>query len=184
MARSIAWTGIAALIVATAALADPSPSDGSYVPAHALGSGDDDWWTVYPEGHARAGSEVQHPEWVLDGLEEKPLLILVHSSTCRPCLERMASIDEVLESYRQDLEYEDVLGEGDGVQRAMEILSAYDPEGGEGYVPTTIFLTRVRSEDGVKVAWHSVIDAMSRSDIEDYIKDAIYYYRTSADEGS
>jgi ABC-type sugar transport system substrate-binding protein len=53
----------------------------SYSPAHAVGSGDDDWWTAYPDQHEASGSAVEHPDWVLDALKEKPVLILIHSST-------------------------------------------------------------------------------------------------------
>ena len=37
----------------------------SYSPEHAVGSGDDDWWTAYPDQHENSGSAVEHPDWVL-----------------------------------------------------------------------------------------------------------------------
>src|SRR5512137_807245 len=57
-----------------------------YTPAFEVGSGVADWWTAYPDQHENASRPVQHPGWVLDDLKEKPVLILVHASYCKPCL--------------------------------------------------------------------------------------------------
>ena len=81
------------------------------------------------------------------------------------------------------MEYMDVLGEPSGeMQKALDLLDAYDPQGlGQGYVPTTIFVTLVKGSDGkVQVGWHSQIDAMNKGQIEDYIEDAIYYHEQNA----
>ena len=45
----------------------------SYNPSHSLGSGDEDWWTTYPDQNANSGSTVSHPTWILDALKENPL---------------------------------------------------------------------------------------------------------------
>ena len=52
-------------------------------------------------------------------------------------------------------------------------------------MPTTIFLTEFKDTRGkTSLAWHSYEDAMSESDVEAYIKDAIYYYRQSNGGGA
>lgn len=155
----------------------------SYQPAHALGSGESDWWSTYPAQHADSGKAVTHPDVVLDTLKEKPLVILIHSNTCKSCAEQIANLKEPLATYGNDVEYMDVLGEPSGdMQKALDLLDAYDPQGlGQGYVPTTIFVTLVKGSDGkVQVGWHSQIDAMNKGQIEDYIEDAIYYHEQNA----
>ena len=150
----------------------------SYSPVYSLGSGEDDWWTAYPDQNANSGSSVEHPSWVLEALKEKPVLIMVHSSDCKPCLIQMPRIKEVANSFESDLKYYDVLAEGSGFQKALDILDVYDPVGGVQYVPTTIFITLIKGSDGkVEVAWHSAIDAMSEDQINGYAKDSIHYHK-------
>ncbi len=150
----------------------------SYSPAQAVGSGDDDWWTTYPDQHENSGSEAKHPDWVMEALKEKPVLILIHSSSCVPCLTQVPRIKAAVQRFREDLKYYDVLAEGSSIEKAIAILDVCDPVGGESYVPTTIFITFAKGPDGtVDVAWHSEIDAMSQEEIEAYVKDSIYYYK-------
>jgi len=150
----------------------------SYKPVHALGSGEDDWWTTFPDQHPNAGSSVTHPASVLDTLQEKPAFILVHTKECKDCVAQIANINKVLDSYRNDLNYDDILGEGSGLKEATDLLSVYSPIG-TPRVPTTIFITLIKgSSDGkVDVAWHSVEGLMSEDQIKSYVTDSIYYYQ-------
>jgi hypothetical protein len=154
----------------------------SYSPAHAVGSGDDDWWTTYPDQHENSGSAANHPNWVLNALKKKPVLILIHSSNCVPCLAQTPRIKAAVGSYSGDIDYYDILGEGSSLQQAIDILEVYDPfGGGKPVVPTTIIITLAKGPDGkVDVAWHSEIDAMSPEKIDAYVKDSIYYYKQNS----
>ncbi len=159
----------------------------SYNPSHSLGSGDDDWWTTYPDQNANSGSTASHPAWILDALKEKPVLIFVHSSDCKPCLQQIANIDKTLESYGTDLGYYDILTDSNEAdyQKAIGILDVYDPHGTEQkyYVPTTIFVTLIKGSSGkVDVAWHSILDAMTIDQINGYVKDSIYYHKLNSAE--
>ena len=149
----------------------------SYKPVHALGSGENDWWTTFPDQHSNAGSFVKHPTLVLDTLQEKPVFMLVHTSYCKDCVAQIANINKVLDSYRNDLKYDDILGEGSGLKEATDLLTVYSPIG-IPHVPTTIFITLIKGSDGkVDVAWHSVEGLMSEDQIKAYVKDSIYYYQ-------
>ena len=86
-----------------------------------------------------------------------------------------------MKSFGSNLSYYDVLAEGSGFQKAIDILDIYNPTGGAQYVPTTIFVTLIKGSDGkVEVAWHSQIDLMSEDEINSYVKDSIYYYKQNA----
>jgi hypothetical protein len=90
----------------------------------------------------------------------------------------MPRIEKVANNFESDLKYSDVLAEGSGFQKALDILDIYNPSGKAQYVPTTIFITLIKGSDGkVEVAWHSAIDAMSEDQINAYTKDSIYYYK-------
>ncbi|VVB72724.1 Uncharacterised protein [uncultured archaeon] len=172
---------VALVVMAASALSVHAEDWSSYTPVHSSGSGDGDWWTTYPKINENSGATVSHPSWVLEALKEKPVLILVHSSDCKPCIAQIASIKAALETYGSSLNYFDLLGEGGGITKAIETLDVYNPAGGAQYVPTTIFVTLIKGSDGkVLVAWHSVIDAMSDKDLTDYIKDSIYYHQQNA----
>ncbi|MDD2835784.1 MAG: thioredoxin family protein [Methanothrix sp.] len=154
----------------------------SYSPAHAVGSGDDDWWMTYPDQNENSGKAVEHLDWIVKALKEKPVLILIHSSNCVPCLTQTPRIKAAANSFSGDLDYYDILGEGDSLQEAIDILDVYDPYGmGKPVVPTTIFITLAKGPDGkVGVVWRSEIDAMSEGRIDAYVKDAIYYYKQNS----
>jgi hypothetical protein len=168
---------MAAFVMADTAL---SEDWNSYSPSQAVGSGDEDWWTAYPDKHESSGSAVEHPDWILDALKEKPVLILIHQSNCVPCKTQVPRTKATMASFQGDLEYYDMLAEESGWLKAIEILAVYDPNGLEDkyFVPTTVFITLAKGPDGeVDVAWHSEIDAMSQDEIDAYVKDAIYYYK-------
>jgi hypothetical protein len=174
---------LALLVLATLAMTNVALSEdwSSYSPAHTLGSGNNDWWTAYPDQNVNSGSAVDHPSLVLDALKEKPLLILVHSSNCKPCLVQIPRIKSAVDSNSGDLSYYDMLAEGSSYQKAIDILDIYNPTGGAQYVPTTIFVTLIKGADGkVEVAWHSQLDAMSEEEIDSFVKDSIYYYKQNA----
>jgi thiol-disulfide isomerase/thioredoxin len=180
----LALAAMAAFSVALFAAAGTALSQdwGSYSPAHAVGSGDDDWWITYPGQNENSGKEVKHPDWMLDALKEKPVLILIHSSTCVPCLAQTPRIKAAVEEHSSDIDYRDVLGEGSSLQEAIDILDVYDPYGiGKPVVPTTMFVTLAKGPDGkVAIAWHSEIDAMSEERIDSFVMDAIYYYKQNS----
>jgi thiol-disulfide isomerase/thioredoxin len=144
-----------------------------------VGSGDKNWWTAYPSQHTDKGSQVKHPDWVLDALKEKPIIILVHSTNCKPCKAQMGYLKEVMKNYDGELNYFDIVADGTDI-RSDEVLNAYDPTGpidGIHYVPTTVILTLAKGSDGkVDIVWHSAEDATSKEWIDAYISDAINYY--------
>jgi len=168
----------AALALFSASTSAMGQDDDSYAPAFEVGSGESDWWTAYPSQHENASRSAKHPAWVLDELKDKPLLILIHSSNCVPCLVQTPRIKSSADRFAESISYEDVLAEGSGFKKALEILNVYDPDGGMKYIPTTIFITLARGPKGeVEVAWHSKADILSQKEIDSYLEDAIYYHK-------
>ena len=155
-----------------------------YSPTYSLGSGDNDWWMSYPDENTNPGASVDHPSWVLQSLKERPVVILLHSASCKSCAAQMNALSRVLETYGKVVTYYDIMADSKD-PRGREAFEAYDPTGGSNYVPTTIFLTEIKDPKGkTSVAWHSYEDAMSESDVEAYVRDAIYYYRQSNGRGA
>jgi hypothetical protein len=153
-----------------------SNSLGKETDHYKIGSGDSDWWNAYPsQSTTNAGLEVHHPQWVLEALKNKPVLIYVHKgcSYCKPQTEAVANISK---EYSGDIEVFDFpVDEGD--KRAEEALQAYDPNGGVTYVPMTIIVTLAPDSAGkVQPVWHSTEEVTGDAWIKSYIDDAMSYH--------
>jgi len=152
----------------------------SYKPAHSLGSGSNDWRTAYPDQSEMHGSTVEHPQWILDSLKEKPVVIFLHQEDCNSCAAQLTNINAVMEMYPQSVVLIELMADWED-PRFMDFDNAYHPQ----FVPTTVFLTRARGADGKTVTvWHSEEDAMSQDQILSFVKDAIYYYQENASQTS
>jgi hypothetical protein len=183
-------SGLAALLLATFVVATLigglsfAEDWDKYKPKYSIGSESADWWEAYPNQSTNAGTEVKHPQWVLDALKKKPVLIMDHTTDCSSCKIQKANIEKVLPSFSENITYYDLLADSKD-KKAFEILDVYNPTGGEQFVPTTVFITLIKGSDGkVRVAWHSEIDDMTEEQLSAYLKDAIYYYRQNADDWS
>ncbi len=143
---------------------------------NSVGSGNDNWWTTYPEqSKTTSGSEVNHPQWVLDALEKKPVLIYIHKD-CSYCAPQTASVNNVSDEFKGDITYYEIKADGSD-SRAEEVLQAYDPNGGVSYVPMTIIVTLAPDPEGMAVPiWHSNEDLTGDDWIKNYVEDAISYY--------
>jgi thiol-disulfide isomerase/thioredoxin len=146
---------------------------------HPVGSGNDTWWTTYPDRSPGSGSEVKHPSWVLDALKNKPVVVYVHlgCSYCRPQTDAMA---EVVKEYGDKFTYYDISADGSDA-RSEPALRAYDPNGNATLVPMTIIVTLAPDSSGkVQVVWHSTEEVTGKAWIEDYVLEAIDYYEANS----
>ena len=138
---------------------------------YSVGSGPDDWWISYPDQSPASGSDVSHPDWVLDALEDKPILIYAHLG-CSYCKPQTDAVNEIVDEYGAD----------GSDERSEEALAAYDPNGGTSLVPLTVILTLVPGDDGgVDVAWHSTEEVTGKEWIGEYVEDAINYHEENVE---
>src|SRR5512136_490831 len=57
----------------------------SYTPTHSIGTGADDFWVRFPDVNPNAGQPVNHTCWVLQALEKKAYVFVVHKTGCVSC---------------------------------------------------------------------------------------------------
>ena len=139
------------------------------------GSGDDDWWTTYPDQSTGAGGEVNHPSWILDALKAKPVLIYVHKS-CNYCAPQTEAIENITDEFDGQITIFNIGADGSDI-RSGEALQAYDPNGGSMYVPLTAVVTLVQNSEGEVVpVWHSSDEVTGDDWIKSYVEDAIAQY--------
>lgn len=149
---------------------------------YSVGSGSEDWWTVYPDQHDDAGSEVDHPQWILDLLADRPVLILDHSTNCEPCLDQESYVEAVMEDYGDEVAYENLIT-GVGNSRADMLFDIYDPNGVKATMPLTVLLTLVEDDGEVVVGWHSMEDTAGGEElVRALVEDAIDYYDENVDD--
>jgi len=140
-----------------------------------VGSGNDDWWTKYPDQSTGKGGEVNHPAWVLDSLGSKPVLIYVHKG-CDYCAPQTEALTKIEGEMGDKFTYYNISADG-GDGRAEEALQAYDPNGGVMYVPLTVIVTLAPNSEGkVEPVWHSTEEVTGEGWIKNYVEDALSYY--------
>lgn len=146
---------------------------------YSIGSGNDDWWTVYPDQSAGKGDEVNHPSWVLDALKSKPVLIYVHKS-CSYCVPQTQAVQNITDEFDGAVTFFEIGADGSDA-RSEEAMQTYDPNGGVMYVPMTAIVTLAPNSEGVvEPVWHSTDEATGEDWIKNYVKDAIDQYNKNS----
>jgi hypothetical protein len=142
---------------------------------YSVGSGNDDWWTTYPDQSTGAGGEVNHPSWILDALKDKPVLIYVHKS-CSYCAPQTVAVQNITGEFNGKITIFDIGADGSDA-RSGEAMQAYDPNGGTMYVPLTVVVTLAPDAKGEVVPlWHSTDEVTGDGWIKNYVEDAIGQY--------
>jgi len=142
---------------------------------YSVGSGNDDWWTKYPDQSTGKGGDVSHPDWVLDALASKPVLIYVHKE-CDYCVPQTEAIKKISDEFNSKITFYEINADG-GDARAEEAMRAYDPNGDIMYVPMTVIVTLASNSDGeVEPVWHSTEEVTGEDWINNYVEDALSQY--------
>lgn len=146
---------------------------------YSVGSGNDDWWTVYPDQSSGKGGEINNPSWVLDALKSKPVLIYVHKS-CSYCTPQTEAAQNITDEFDGKITFFEINADGSDA-RSEEAMQAYDPNGGTMYVPLTVLVTLAPNSEGKVVpVWHSTDEVTGDGWIKNYVEDALSHYDENA----
>lgn len=157
-----------------------------YIPSHSIGTGANDFWINYPTGNPSSGQEVNHFDWIVNDLKSKPVLFVVHITGCVGCADQAERVIEFGEEYEEYVKFYDldaVTGASYDIQQKANEVYMYDPNGSPGYIALTGVYTYVKDNGEIKIVWHTWEApndmTVSNSDLETWIKDAIYYYNVN-----
>jgi len=158
----------------------------NYSPVNSVGTGSNNFWIDFPQGNPSSGETVEHLSWIINSLKSKPILFVVHRTGCVGCsaqAERVIEFGEKYEEYVKFYDLDAVYGaSNDIIQKSNEVYM-YDPNGGYGYIALTGVYTYIEDNGEVKIGWHTWEapndTKVSDSDLETWIKDAIYYYHVN-----
>lgn len=144
-----------------------------------------EFWTVYPDGHIKAGEPVPHPSLVTEELNKNgtDLLILFYwTQGCVPCAEQWEDmVKEKIavgteENGKEGSRYEGSRIISVDAAQDMDLFRTYTPKGTENGVPMTVFL--FEKDDGVH--WYSHYGKMDVDDVNAMITNILYHEISSA----
>ena len=151
----------------------------NYEAKHSTGTGENDFWIKYPDINPSSGQSIEHLPWILDSLEKGCVLFVVHKTGCVGCQAQADRVIALAEEYSENVEFYDLDAVDDASEDILDKAYGsylYDPDGPPGYIALTGIFTLVKDNGEVKYGWHSWEGDVSDSDMEDWIKDGIYYY--------
>lgn len=158
-----------------------------YTPVHGVGMDSEDFWITYPDSNPQSGSEVDHLNWIVNDLQNEPVLFVVHKTGCVGCHDQAERVIDFGEEYDEYVKFYDLDAVSDAtadiMQKANEVYM-YDPTGSPGYIALTGLYTYVKDNGELKIGWHTWEAPndmkVSNADLETWIKDAIYYHQVNS----
>lgn len=154
-----------------------------YTPLRSIGSETNDFWINFPSFNPSSGQSVNHLSWVNDSIDSNVVLFVVHITgcvACQPQADRVINLSEKYEEYLVFLDLDAGLG-GSVEERAYEAYF-YDPDGSPGYIALTGVFTLVNNSGNIEIGWHSWEKDVDYSELESWIRDAIYYYHINSED--
>jgi len=160
-----------------------------YTPLYSAGTGSNNFWINFPIGSPSVGQSVSHLTWITEDLEEKPVVFVCHRTGCGPCTPQADRVKAFREIYGEDAVFYDLDYPFEGYGTATEdILNKfyeafyYDPNGGSQVIAFTGVFTLINDRGEVKIGWHSWEGNVADADMENWIKDAIYFYHINSED--
>ena len=157
----------------------------NYSPIHNIGSGNDDFWIVYPNNHTNSSESVIHLSWVNDSLKQGCVFFVVHKTGCESCQPQADRAIKLANNYEEHIVFYDLdMTLGGSIEEKAYESYLYDPDGPPGIIALTGILTLIDNSGTIEYAWHSWEQDVKYSEMENWLKDGIYYwYQNSEDLG-
>ena len=161
----------------------------NYTPVYSVGNEEDNFWINFPVGGPSAGQSVQHLTWITDDLKEKSVVFVCHRTGCGPCTPQADRVKALRETYGEDAVFYDLdspfegygVATNDTLQKFNEAFY-YDANGEPHYIAFTGVFTLINDGGEVKIGWHSWEGNVADADMENWIKDSIYYYHINSED--
>ena len=154
----------------------------TYSPVHSVGNESINFWINYPIDNPNSSQPVIHLPFVNDSLKEGCVLFVVHKTGCVACQPQADRVISLANKYGEKVKFHDLditLG-GSVEQRAYDAY-LYDPDGPPGYIALTGVFTLINNNGKIEYAWHSWEFDVDSSELETWIRDAIYYYHVNSE---
>ncbi len=155
----------------------------NYSPIHNLGTEKDDFWIEYPTNNPNSSQSVSHLSWVNDSLEKGCVLFVVHKTGCVACQPQADRMIDLAEKYKEHVIFHDLDATlGGAIEKRAYDAYLYDPDGPPGYIALTGVFTLIENNGNVEYAWHSWELDVDYSELEEWVKDGIFYWYQNSGE--
>ena len=154
----------------------------NYSPVHSVGNGSNNFWINYPTNNPNSSESVTHLSWVNDSIKKGCVLFVVHKTGCEACQPQADRVISLAEKYDEKVEFHDLdITLGGSVEQSAYDAYLYDPDGPPGYIALTGVFTIINNNGNIEYAWHSWEFDVDSSELETWIRDAIYYYHINSE---
>lgn len=148
-----------------------------YMPVHDVGTGSTKFWIEFPSDSEHSGQNIEHLSWIQDSLQKHCVVFVVHKTGCAGCAAQAERVIDIAGIYEDSIEFYDLdIPLGGDIEKMAYDSYYYDPDGPPGYIALTGVFTFVEQDGETKIGWHSWEGNVADSEMEDWIKDSIYYY--------
>jgi hypothetical protein len=155
----------------------------NYSPVHNVGNGTDDFWVVYPTENPDSGQSITHLPWVNESLEKGCMLFVVHITGCVTCQPQADRVIKLAEKYKNYIIFHDLdAGLGGSTEERAYSAYLYDPDGSPGIIALTGVFTLIKQNGSIVYGWHSWEQDVDFKEMEEWLKDGIYYWNENSGE--
>lgn len=155
----------------------------NYSPVHNVGNGTDNFWVDYPSQNPYSGQSVTHLPWVNESLVEGCMLFVVHITGCVTCKPQADRAIKLAEKYKEFIVFHDLdAGVGGLTEKRAYDAYLYDPDGSPGIIALTSIFTLIKQNGTIVYGWHSWERDVDFKEMEEWLKDGIYYWNENSEE--
>jgi hypothetical protein len=153
-----------------------------YTPIHGVGTNSTKFWIEFPSISEHSGQNIDHLSWIQDSLQKHCVVFVVHKTGCVGCADQAERVIDIAGKYEEHIEFYDLdIPLGGDIEKMAYDSYLYDPNGPPGYIALTGLFTYIEQNGEIKIGWHSWEGNVVDSYMEDWIKDAIYYYHINSE---
>lgn len=154
-----------------------------YSPIHTLGTDNNSFWIEYPAANPNSSQIVSHLSWINESIEQGCVLFVVHKTGCESCQPQADRVIALADKYQENLVFHDLdIYLGGSIEKRAYDAYVYDPDGPPGYIALTGIFTLVKQNESIQYAWHSWERDANYDEMEEWLKDAIYYWNLNNEE--
>lgn len=155
----------------------------NYLPVHSYGNGTDDFWIDYPSDNPNSSQSVSHLSWVNESVKNGCVLFVVHKTGCESCQPQVDRVIELAEKYKDYVVFYDLdITFGGSIEKRAYDSYLYDPDGPPGYIALTGIFTLIEQNGSIEYGWHSWELDVDYKELEEWVKDSIYYWNKNIGE--
>lgn len=149
----------------------------TYTPVHSLGDSNNDFWVDHP-----IDGTISHPQWVKDSLKNGSVVFVVHRMYCTWCAPQAERVITLAEKYKKEnlVFYDLDIDQGGDLEKKGYDALIYDPDGPPHYIALTVIITLIEKDGKIEYAWHAWEGDMTEAEIENWMKDAMYYHHINS----